>query len=310
MGNINPSPQELLEALRDHGVPVRLAEGWDTVGRPWKSASSPGLMAATVHHTATPTAVGASGAPSLWWLLNAYDKPAANMLIGRGNRDVWLASSGSCWHCGTGGPFPAIGIHNACDEGYTGAARMFGIEIDDPGKKYGTITQEQIANTAKTLAALSDLCGWPEDGSRIITHQAWTDGSYGVNPNGPSPYIGRKGDTMHKAWREYPGSKVAQNYNPIFWRNQARIYTKKARLWDGEIPHRQNVIDGKPKAVWRLQCRLFDMGVTQARPTHPNRNPVYPLKTIKQFQADRGWKNAHGKFSKRTQKAIFGEVVE
>lgn len=308
MGNRNPSPKELVTALRDHGVPVRLADGWDTIGRPWQGpGGSPGLEAVVVHHTATASATGSSGSPSLYWLLNAYDKPAANMLIGRGNQDVWLASAGSCWHCGTGGPFPAIGINNYCSEGYTGACRMFGIEIDDAGRKYGTITQEQIANTARTLAALSDLCGWPTDGSRIITHQAWTDGSYGVNPKGPSPDLGRKGDTIHKAWREWPGSKVAEAYNPIFWRQQAAQYENATATWDGKVPSRQNVIDGHPKAVWRLQSRLFDLGVTKTRPTAPDASPVYPKGAIKKFQSDRGWA-PHGNFSRRTQKALFGEV--
>lgn len=308
MSNTNPTPKQLVEALRDHGVPVRLADGWDTAGRPWKTSTSPGLMGCVVHHTATASATGSEGAPSLYWLLNAYDRPAANMLIGRGDRDVWLASAGSCWHCGTGGPWPAVGINDTCHEGYTGAARLFGIEIDDAGRRYGTITQSQIANTAKTLAALNDLCGWPKDFSRAITHQAWTDGSYGVNPKGPSHYIGRKGDTLHKAWREWPGSKNAEAYNPVFWRQQAALYQRSVATWDGVVPSRTAIQNGDAQALWRLQCRLFDLGVTQKRPVPVEKSPVYPKGAVKKFQADRGW-TAHGNFSTRTQKALFGKVA-
>lgn len=308
MANTNPSPSQLVEALRDHGVPVRLANGWDTNGRPWKTSDSPGLMGCIVHHTATASAVGSEGAPSLNWLLTAYDRPAANMLIGRGDRDVWLASAGSCWHCGTGGPWPAIGVNQVCNEGYTGAARLFGIEIDDAGRRYGTITQAQITNTARTLAALNDLCGWPKDFSRIATHQAWTDGSYGVNPKGPSPYVGRKGDTLHKAWGEWPGSKVAEAYNPIFWRQQAAQYQRSATTWDGVVPGRSAVTAGDRQALWRLQCRLFDLGALKRRPQPVDAGPVYPKGAIKRFQSDRGW-TPHGDFSPRTQKAMFGKVA-
>jgi hypothetical protein len=299
MANTNPTPQQVADAIRDHGVPLRLAEGWNTRGRSWNYDGG-GLYGVVNHHTATPTATGSEGAPSLWWLLNAYDKPAANMLIGRGDRDVWLASGGSCWHSGDGGPWPAIGINKAANVGHF---RLFGIEIDDAGLKYGTMTDSQIEYTARVNAALMDLCGWGTD--RIVTHQAWTDGSYGVNPKGPSPYLGRKGDTIHKAWREYPGSKVAENYNPIFWRQEAVKYVKNNGLWDGIIPSRAAVRAGDKAETYRLQCRLYDLGFRKNKPNKTR--PSYPEKAVTEFQKKQGWEPT-GKFSKRTQNRMFGGV--
>ena len=298
MSITNPTPQQVADAIRDHGVPLRLAEGWDTRGRAWNYDGG-GLYGVVNHHTATKSATGSEGAPSLWWLLNAYDRPAANMLIGRGDRDVWLASGGSCWHSGNGGPWPAIGINQAANVGHF---RLFGIEIDDPGLGL-TLTDSQIEYTARVNAALMDLCGWSTD--RIVTHQAWTDGSYGVNPNGPSPWIGRKGDTIHKAWREYPGSTKAENYNPIFWRQEASKYVKPKHTWDGVIPSREAVRNGDKSDIYRLQCRLFDLGFRTIKPSKTR--ATIPTPAIKKFQIKQGWEPT-GLFTKRTQQRMFGGV--
>lgn len=298
MANTNPTPQQVADAIRDHGVPLRLAEGWDTRCRKWNYDGG-GLYGVVNHHTANSTATGSSGAPSLWWLLNAYSMPAANMLIGRGDRDVWLAAGGSVWHSGDGGPWPAIGINKP---GNVGHYRLFGIEIDDAGVGL-TMTDSQIEYTARVNAALMDLCGWGEE--RIITHQAWTDGSYGVNPNGPSPWLGRKGDTLHKAWREYPGSKVAENYNPIFWRQEALKYIHKKDTWDGVIPSRAAVRNGDKQDTYRLQCRLYDLGFRKIKPNKTK--ALYPEPAVKAFQAKQGWEQT-GLFTKRTQFRMFGGV--
>lgn len=308
-GNENPTPSQILAALRDHGVDIKTYKNWDTIGRPWNYDGG-GLRAVINHHTATPSATGSSGCPSLGWCATAYDKPASNAIIGRGPGDTYLLSAGSCWHSGDGGPFPAIGIKQAANVGHF---RMWGNEIDDAGLKYGTLTDYQIENVARIDAALTDLCGWPKDGSRIITHQAWTDGSYGVNPNGPSPYLGRKGDTLHKNWGEYPGSKVAENYNPIFWREQVAKYLKDAKpaMWDGTIPLMRIAAKAaadpevKNKAAWRLACRLYDLGYMKQKPAKLGEQG-YPTEAVVAARKAFGWNTDKTVPSDRLWSRVFG----
>jgi hypothetical protein len=230
------------------------------------------------------------------------------MLIGRGPGDTYLLSAGSAYHSGNGGPWPDIGITRA---GNFGHLRLFGIEIDDPGRTVGSLTDYQIEQTGRTLAALEDLCGW--DASRIITHQAWTDASYGVNAAGPGPFIGRKGDTLHKSWREWPGSTVAEAYNPIFWRETAQKFRRSSDdLWDGTIPKRsavESAIDNDRAnvATWRVACRLYDLGFRNVRP-RPVRKQKYTRAAVIAFQKHLGWDNPHGNFSPATQRRMFGKI--
>ncbi len=222
MGILNPTPIEVLTALRDHGVPVKPCKGWDTVGREWKGPNgSPGLMGVINHHTSTPSAVGSSGAPTLEWLLTAFSKPAANMLIGRGKNDSYLASAGSCYHSGLGGPGPSIGCgpryHDNRDN--DGHYRLFGIEYDDPGTSRTSLTDEQLEYGGRTNAGIIDLTGNPI--INIWTHTCWTDGCHGMNPYGPSLYVGRKDDTLGDGWGT---TDKPVPYNAPFWREQARRY--------------------------------------------------------------------------------------
>lgn len=304
--SIKPTPSQILAALRDHGVDVRTYNRWDTRGGRW-GAFGGGLDGIVMHNTATKSATGSKGAPTLYWCAHTYDWAISNMLIGRGPGDTYLLSGNVSYHTGDGGPFPSIGINRA---GNVGHHQLFGIEIDDPGTGQ-TLTDYQIENAARTAAALWDLCNWPND-KRIITHQSWTDGSYGVNPNGPSPYLGRKGDTRHKAWREYPGSTQAENYNPVFWREQAAKYRKSAKpeLWDGTVPKREAILrsveTGNPnRATWRLAARLHDLGFG-AKPARPGHQP-YPAKAVAEFQSKRGWKPT-GVYSEKTEKRIWNKV--
>jgi len=303
-----PTPSQLLAALRDHGVDVKTYSRWDTRGGSW-GAYGGGLDGIVMHHTATASATGSKGAPTLYWCAETYDWAISNMIIGRGPGDSYLLSAKPSYHSGDGGPWPEIGINRAANVGHL---QLFGIEIDDAGRGL-TLTDYQIENAARTAAALWDLCGWPND-KRIVTHQAWTDGSYGVNPNGPSPYLGRKGDTMHKSWAEYPGATVAQNYNPIFWREQAEKYLKDAtpQLWDGTIPKRSAVdaaIERKRgnKATWRVACRLHDLGYFGKTPK-PVGEQTYPKMAVKKFQEAQGMKEsaANGMPNKGTWRRLFG----
>ncbi len=306
-GNENPTPSQVLAALRDHGVDVQTYRGWDTKGRPWNYDGG-GLRAIVMHHTATASASIKNPAPSLDWCANAYDRPAANMLVGKIPGTTYLLSAGSCWHSGDGGPFPAIGINRAANVGHF---RMFGIEIDDPGVKVGTITDYQIENSARVAAALHDLCGWPTL-DRVITHGAWTDGSYGVNPNGPSPYKGRKNDTIAGPWGDYPGAKTAQDYNPVFWREQVAKYVKKPETWDGGIPYRSNAEKAfadrtlANAASWRLACRLYDLGFRK-KPSAPVGKQTYPVGAMSLFQKSQGLVHTDGRPTATTWRRLFGK---
>ena len=213
MTTTSPTPQQVVDAIRDHGVPLRLYRGWDTRGRDWGSYG--GLQACVNHHTSTASATGSTGAPSLEWCVTATSRGAANMLIGRGRDDVWMITAGSAFHSGNGGPWPALGV----EAGNTLHTRAFGIEIDDPGVRIGSMTDTQVEMTGRVNAALMDLCGWSPD--RIITHQSWTDGIDGVNPGGHSPYTGRKNDTLRPADGIGP-------YSATFWRANAAKYRKDA----------------------------------------------------------------------------------
>lgn len=311
----NPTPSQVLAALRDHGVLVRCYEGWDTKGRPWRSDEDPngpgGLFGVINHHTATASASVSNPLPSLDWCANAYSRPAANMIVGKTNAPdggVWLLSAGSCWHPGDGGPWKAIGINQP---GNTAHYRLFGIEVDDPGVRVGSLTEFQVEQTARINAALWDLCGWPEDGSRIITHGAWTDGSYGVNPNGPSPFRGRKNDTIAGPWGDWPGVTVARDYNPVFWREQAARYRAKQPTWDGTVPStaavQRSAAGEANRAGWRVACRLFDLGFRKS-PPKPIGQQAYPRQAVAAFREAQGWQAKDGAYSERVSRRLFGKA--
>jgi hypothetical protein len=213
---LNPSPAQIVAAIKDHGVPLRLYRGWDTRGLAWAGDGSAGLLAVMNHHTATASATGATGAPSLEWCVTATSRGACNLLVGRGREDVWLITAGSAFHSGNGGPWPALGI----GVGNTLHRSCFGIEIDDPGVRVGSMTDTQVEMVGRINAALMDLCGWGAD--RVVTHQSWTDGLDGVNPGGRSPYVGRKNDTLR-------GDGVGP-YSATFWRANAAKYTCSGSL--------------------------------------------------------------------------------
>lgn len=301
-----PTPSQMLAAFRDHGVDLQTYRGWDTRGGRW-GQSGGGLDGIVMHNTATASATGDRGAPTLSWCANTYDWAISNMLIGRGKGDTYFLSANPSYHTGDGGPWPAIGINRAANVGHL---QLFGIEIDDAGKGL-TLTDYQVENAARVAAALRDLCGWPDD-KRIVTHQAWTDGSYGVNPNGPSPFLGRKGDTLHARWREFPGSSKAEAYNPVFWREQAAKYVRKVQEWDGTVPSMRAVLRAQDEglanlAAWRVTARLFDVGSRRARPGAKG-SQKYPVLAVRKFQQAEGISPADGKWTRQTQRRLFGKV--
>ncbi len=305
----NPTPSQILAAFMDHGVDVKTYKGWDTIGRPWQGPDgSPGLTGAVVHHTATASAVGASGCPSLYWAVTAYDKPVCNMIVGRGPGDSYLLSAGSAYHCGDGGPVPALGIPS---RGFLGQTRLFGFELDDAGKTASSLTPYQIENTGRALAALAELCAWTVD-EAVGTHKCYTDGCHGWNPKGPSPCVGRKNDTIDGPWGAWPGESNPEPYNAPWWREQAKGWMQSPQTWDGTVPSMAAVRRAQDArvanvAVWRVACRLFDMGFKETRPLDRGVQK-YPESAVVRFQKAQGWHNPHGKFSPSTQKRMFGVV--
>lgn len=303
----HPTPSQMLAALRDHGVDVKTYDRWDTRGGEWGGYGGGGLDGIVLHHTSTASAVGSSGCPTLYWCAETYDWAIANMICGRGPGDTYLLSANVSYHSGDGGPFPEIGINQAANVGHH---QLFGIEIDDAGVGL-SLTDYQIENCARTTAALWDLCGWPND-KRILTHGAWTDGSYGVNPKGPSPFIGRKNDTLCRKWGDWPGSDVADWYNPIFWREQAAKYRLASRpeTWDKTIPSKAAATQALDsgianRATWRLACRLYDLGYRKNE-AKPEGSQLYPVVAMQAFQSAQGL-NPDGRPSRATWRRLFGK---
>ena len=287
MSTNKPTPSQMLAAFKDHGVDFKTYKNWDTRGGTW-GAYGGGLDGVVNHHTSTASAKGSSGCPTLYWCAETYDWAISNMVVGRGPGDTYFLSAKPSYHSGDGGPWKSIGINQA---GNTGHLQLFGIEIDDAGVSTSSLTDYQIQNVARINAALWDLCGWP-DSSRIVTHGCWTNGCHGVNPNGPSPWLGRKNDTL-EGWGAYPGDPNPKHYNAPFWRQEAEKYLIKNETWDGTIPRRsaaQRAFDDRElanQAAWRLACKLYDIGFRD-KPSLPNGEQRYPSSAVKDFQKSVG----------------------
>lgn len=210
MATKTPTYGQIKQAFIDHGVNFKEMKGCTTIGRPWDDDNP--LVGHVHHHTSTPSATDSNSdpAPTLEWLMTAFNKPAANCLVGR-NGVVYICSWGSCYHSGLGGPWRSRGL----GEGNVGHLRLWGTEIDDPGERR-TINAKQIEAVGRMDAAFMSLCGWDE--YALVNHADWTDaGKWLMNskgvPDGPAGrYEGRKNDTL----REY--------YSASFWRQNAKKY--------------------------------------------------------------------------------------
>ena len=264
----NPTPQEIQKALIEHGVDAKFYKDWDKKGQTWSN----GLQACVVHHTSTASAREGNGAPSLYWAVNAYAPMAvANQLVGKDKGTNWYLSAGATYHSGDGGPWSAVGV----GVGNVLHWRAWGIEIDDPGVGK-TINSYQIEQVARTLASLWDLCEWPEDGSRIITHGDWTDSGPYLGEKNYGPFRYRKNDTL----RQY--------YDQNFWRAEARKYRIKNKTWDETILSRRAAEtaldrDAANKATWRVACRMYDLGVYRYVPEKLGVQK-FPTRDMKRYQ--------------------------
>jgi len=311
MSNVNPSPSQILAAFLDHGVDIKTYKNWDTIGRAWKGPDgSPGLMGAVVHHTSTASAVGASGCPSLWWAVNAYELPVCNVLVGRGRGDSYFLSGGSAYHCGDGVTPSWLGGQR----GYYGHTRLFGFEIDDPGVSASSMTPYQIDNVGKMLAALAELCGW--ESRAIGTHKCFTDGCHGWQPKA-NPTVaqggtrGRKNDTIDGPWADWPGDSNPQSYNAPFWREQAALWAKQREQWDGTVPTRRSaeraMVEGlRNKAAWRLAARLYDLGYKNT-PAAALGQQKYPTAAVRRARESFGWQAGDGAPTAAVWKRVFGK---
>jgi len=311
-GNPNPTPSQILAALRDYGVDVQTYKDWDTVGRPWKGPDgSPGLMGSVVHHTSTASATGSKGCPSLYWAVTAYELPVCNLLVGRGPGDTYLLSGGSAYHCGDGVTPHFLGSQR----GYYGQTRLWGIEIDDPGTSTSSLTDYQIENVGRTLAALAALAGWDVT-EAVGTHKCYTDGCHGWQPKAVPTVAaggtrGRKNDTIDGAWAEWPASSDVKPYNAPYWREQANRWARRPETWDGTVPSLAAVQKADAeglanKAAWRVACRLYDLGF-RPQPA-PAGKQKYPAAAVMRFQAAQGWQNVTGEFGPNTQRRMFGKI--
>lgn len=213
MSTKTPTYGQIKQALIDHKVNFKEMKGATTIGRPWDAANP--LVGHVHHHTSTATATGNTGCPTLEWIMTAFNKPAANAIIGR-DGVVYICSYGSCWHSGLGGPWKSRGL----GEGNVGHVRLWGTEIDDPGTSK-TITAAQIESMGRLDAALMAVTGW--DQYALVNHCDWTDaGKWLMDPSGKADgptgrYVGRKDDTL----RQY--------YSADFWRANAAKYVIGAK---------------------------------------------------------------------------------
>lgn len=291
----SPTPEEIKNAFATHGVDIKYYKNWNSVGREW-DVTGGGLYAVVIHHTATASAKDGSGAPSLWWAVNAYDRPVCNQLVGKDKGTNWCLSAGSAYHSGDGGPWSDVGV----GVGNVLHYRAWGIEIDDPGVGK-TINSYQIEQTARSIAALWDLCRWPEDGRTIITHGDWTDSGPYLNEKSYGPHRYRKNDTLRQ-W-----------YDQNFWRNEARKYRIPETYWDETIPTRRAALRSATeninnKASFRIAARMYDLKLRENVPKSPGQQR-YPINAIKSFQKSIGLNEdmANGLPNKETWIALFGK---
>ena len=303
-----PSPKEVLAAMLDHGADVQTYAGWDKTGG---AVPTRGVL---LHHTATSSASESNPAPTLGWCVSAYEKPVANMLVGKAPGHTYLlaaltgSGSAGAYHCGQGGPWPWADIPQG-----NRPDLLWGIEIDDPGVK-ATLNEYQVENTAKVVAGLWDVFGWKDERS-IATHKCWTDGCHGENTKA-SPNLGRKNDTLDGPWGSWPGSSKPEPFNAPFWREKVKeVLAGGQQLWDGSVPGREAVMNvhpdkgaknpgGENKGAWRLRARLADLGYIEPEKVQEKKSAKYPTSGMARFRAAQGW-DSDG-YSKAAQKRLFG----
>lgn len=76
------------------------------------------------------------------------------------------------------------------------------------------------------------------------------------------------------------------------------------REWDGRVPDLANVQDHGPRALWRVQARLYDLGFRDSEPVRPDDDPKYPRQAIMRFQRKHGMR-VDGEYGRKTHSILF-----
>lgn len=187
MPTTNPSPDEILEAMKDYKCDIKVLSQPQRIGhengKTWKTTGfgswgeNGGLIGAMMHHTGDAIAATKSRPIPGWdWFVNASDPqtqqpwpgaPACNQIIGPYPGNNYILCGRTAMHSGPGRENLGLGIANDMAN-----YRMWGIEIVSQGE-VKDFNDYQIEQACRSLAALAELCGWPDNGKTIINHRDW-----------------------------------------------------------------------------------------------------------------------------------------
>jgi hypothetical protein len=154
-------------ALKDAGLEVDTAAGWETRGR---AAMTPRVL--VLHHTAGPKG---RNAPSLNVVINGRSDlpgPLCHILIGR-DGTCFVIASGVAHHAGKGSW-----------QGVTGNAHAIGIEVENVGTKAEPWTDELVDVMVRASRACINAARIPV--SMVCFHREWAP-SRKVDPHSLNP---------------------------------------------------------------------------------------------------------------------------
>lgn len=185
MPNNSPTPDQIYEAMKDFGCDVTVLDTAQTIGhqsgKTWKTTGlanwgdNGNMIGVMMHHTAGVTPTKQNPVASLSWMKNAVIEgqnlvgaPACNQIIGGYPGTNIILCGRVSYHSGIGtAPFGLNLVSNQAN------FRMWGIEMESKGAQKD-LNDYQLEQAHRSIAALWDLCGWPENGNSIINHRDWT----------------------------------------------------------------------------------------------------------------------------------------
>lgn len=232
MTNTSPTPDEIYEAMKDYKCDVKVLDTPQTIGhqsgKTWKTTglanwgSDGPMVGVMMHHTAGVTPTKNNPIASLSWMKNAVidgtnlvGAPACNQIIGGSPGNNYILCGRVSYHSGAGSaPFGLNLQPNRAN------FRMWGIEMESKGQQKD-LNDYQLEQAYRSIAALWDLCGWPENGNSIINHRDWTT---------------RKPDTL---------------YDRAFWVSGAKTYLDGApdTTEDGDAASSNKIISSNVKKI-------------------------------------------------------------